>query len=440
MKFLKIFVILFFSTFTVMAQNTMYFMDRLPQSIKYNPSIMPEMDFFLGLPGMGGVSVQAYNSGFNYNELNYFIDHIWDANYNPDDFVNSIGSHNNFSMAADVNLLSIGFKLKNNDFLSFAINANSYFTNTAASEIAYLLADIDDITDEDFPIEVDDISVLTNHYINFGATYARKIDDHLTIGITPKINFNLAGLSTSKLRLSMDLIETEYGDRDYEESYYGDINLGLFTEINPDAIDGNELIIGEPLLPDGWEEELNLRNKSLSLDIGATYEIDKWMFSASILNIGRSSYKRNGYKLSGNGNSVLVNENEKIKIGIPAQIYIGASRQFAPKWNYALLLNNNFYNTGSEASATVSLNGFVGSALSTSVSYTAGYKFDNLGLGFRLRFLPGVDMFMVTDNIIQAFNYKNAYRLTMAFGINIAAGIMDKNQIELPEIENTDHW
>ncbi len=97
-----------------------------------------------------------------------------------------------------------------------------------------------------------------------------------------------------------------------------------------------------------------------------------------------------------------------------------------------LLLNNNFYQTGSKASATLSLNGFVGSALSTSVSYTAGYKFDNFGIGLRLRFLPGTDLYFVTDNIIQAFNVKNAHRLTMAFGINIAAGVKEKKQIELP--------
>lgn len=440
MKHIKLFIIFSLFTFSVIAQNTMYFMDRMPQSINYNPAIMPKMNFFLGLPGISGVSVQSFNSGFNYNELDYFIDHLWDNNYNPDDFVNSIGSHNNFSTDANVNLLSIGFKLKKNDFLSFSLNANSYLLNTAASDIAYLLSDLDDITDEDFPIIVDDISILTNHYLSFGATYSRKINENLTVGITPKINFNQAGLSTSGLKLRMDLIKSEFGEREYEESYYGDITLGLFTEINPDAIDGNELITDAPLLPEDWQNDITLRNilknKSLTFDVGATYEIDKWIFSASILNIGRSSFKSNSYKLHGNGNSVLVTENEKVKIGIPARIYIGASRQFAPKWNYALLLNNNFYNTGSDASATISLNGFVGNALSTSVSYTAGYKFDNLGIGLRMRFLPGTDLYLVTDNIIQAINYKNAYRVTMAIGINIAVGVMKKNNIEIQEINN----
>ncbi|MBN2637077.1 MAG: hypothetical protein JXR61_12460 [Prolixibacteraceae bacterium] len=439
MKSFKLLIILLFSSFFVMAQNTMYFMERMPQSIHYNPAIMPKMDFYLGLPGLSGVSLQAYNSGFNYNELDYFIDHILDANYSPDEFVNSIGNQNKFTTEANINLFSLGFRLKNNSFLSFGLQANSHLLNTAASDIAYLLTDLDDITDDDFPIIVDDISILINNYISFGATYSKKIDEHLTLGITPKINFNYMGLSSSDVRLNVELIESEF-ESDYETSLNGNVEVGLFTNINPDAINGNEFDLEAPLFPDNFEEDITvkdiLKNKSLSIDLGATYELEKWTFSASILNLGKSTYKTNGYKLTGNGNSVLISENHKIKIGIPTRIYLGALRQFAPKWNYALLLNNNFYSTGSQASATVSLNGFVGSALSTSVSYTAGYKFDNFGLGLRMRFLPGVDMFMVTDNIIQLINSKNAHRLTMAFGINIAAGVKEKKEIKLPEIEN----
>ena len=438
MKRLKLLIILFLSTFSLIAQNTMYFMERMPQKINYNPAIIPEMDFFIGLPGLSGVSLQAYNSGFNYNELDYFIDHVWDNNYNPDNFINSIGSNNKFSSEVNTNLFTIGFKLKKNDFLSFSLRAHSHFLNTAASDIVYLLTDLNDITDDDFPIIVDDISFLTNNYIDFGVTYARKINDHLTLGITPKINFNGAGLRSSDIRLEVDQIKGEYED-DYEVNLTGNVEVGLFTEINPEAIDGNEFDLEASIFPENIEDYLTagniIKNKSLSVDIGATYELDKWMFSASILNFGRSSYKTNGYKLTGNGSSVLIDENQKIKIGIPTKIYLGASRQFSPKWNYALLLNNNFYSTGSQASATASLNGFVGSALSTSVSYTAGYKFDNLGIGLRIRLLPGADLYMVTDNIIQAINFKNAYRVTMAFGINIATGVKEKKKTELPETE-----
>ena len=415
------------------AQNTMYFMDGLPQSIAFNPAIMPKMDFFIGLPGIGGVNTQLYNSGFNYNELEDFSNKLDNENYNPDEFVNSIGDYNLFTGEASVNLASFGFKLKESGFLSFSLAMNSLLINKSSSDIAYLLTDLDDISEKDFPIEIDGISLKGNAYMNFGITYSRKINEHLTLGITPRINFNMAGISTSDISFKVEKEETSVDDNnesDYSQTLSGEVFLGLPTKINPKAVDNGELIFDEGLLPENWTDDNSLsrmmKDKSLMVDIGATYEFEKWTFSASILNIGSSVYKTDGYFLSGNNDKVLVSSSEKVKISIPTKLYIGAMRQFSPKWNYALLFNNNFYSSGSVATATASLNGYIGRALSTSVSYTAGYKFNNLGIGLRIRFLQGSDLYFVTDNIIQAFNYKNAYRLTAALGINIAIGVKDK--------------
>jgi len=412
------------------AQNTMYFMDRLPQNIAFNPAIMPKMDFFIGLPGIGGVSAQAYNSGFSINEMDDFVDNLDNDNYNPDDFVNSIGDYNLFTGETSMNMASFGFKLKETGYLSFLLTMNSLLVNKASSDVAYLLADLDNLYPEDFPIVVDDISLDGNVYLNFGVTYSRIINEHLTLGITPRINFNQAALKTANLyyRVDYNNPDLDPNNDEYEQTFSGEAQIGLPTEINPEAIDNGELNGDVGILPENWQDDVTLgsvlKNKSLMVDIGATYEYDKWTFSASLLNIGASAFKTNGYILTGNNDKVLVNEADKVKFGIPVKLYM-------PKWNYALLFNNNFYSTGSVATATASLNGYVCSGLSTSISYTAGYKYDNLGIGLRFRFLPGTDLYFVTDNIIQAFNYKNAYRLTAAAGINIAIGTKEKSTIEM---------
>lgn len=425
--------LLFCVSFISEAQNTMYFMDRLPQNIAYNPAIMPKIDFYIGLPGIGGVNTQLYNSGFNYNELEDFANSLDNDNYNPDEFVNKIGEYNLFTGEAAVNLMSFGFKIKDISYLSFGLTMNSLLINKASSEIAYLLADLDDISDEDFPIGIDGISLNGNAYMGFGVTYSRKINEHLTLGITPRINFNMAGIKTTDLSFKVEKEENiidGFVEEEYNETFSGEVFLGLPTEINPDALENDELLLDEGLLNEDWTDDYALsrilKDKSLMFDIGATYEIEKWTFSASIVNIGNSVYKSNGYILNGNNDKIMVKNANKIEIGIPTKLYIGAMRQFSTKWNYALLFNNNFYNSGSVATVTASLNGYIGSALSTSISYMAGYKYDNLGIGLRLRFFPGTDLYFVTDNIIQAFNYKTAYRLTAALGINIAIGVKEK--------------
>ncbi len=416
-------------------------MDRLPQSIAFNPAIMPKMDFFIGLPGIGGASAQVYNSGFTMNEMDDFVNNLENDNYNPDEFVKAIGDYNLFTCEASMNIASFGFKLKEKGYLSFLVTMNSLLFNKATSDIAYIAADLDNLSEEDFPIIVDDLSLDGNAYLNFGVTYSRKINEYLTLGITPRINFNQAGIKTSNLYYKVDFNDSGINsdEDEYVQTYSGDVFMGLPTEINPNAVNNGELVLDEGFLAENWQDDITLgsvlQNKSLMVDIGATYEFGKWSFSASLFNIGASSYKINGYELNGNNDKVLVKEAEKVQIGIPAKLYIGAMRQFSPKWNYALLFNNNFYKTGSVATATASLNGYIGNALSASVSYTAGYKHDNFGIGLRFRFLPGTDLYLVTDNIIQAFNYKNAYRLTAAAGINISIGIKHESPApaDLPE-------
>ncbi len=427
--------LILFASIVASAQNTMYFMDRLPQNIAFNPAIMPKMKFYFGLPAVGGINAQIYNSGFTYNQMEDFTNNLNNPNYNPDDFVKSIGDYNKFTGEASMNLMSFGFRIKEKNYLSFSVVLNSLIINKAASDIAYIVADLDNLYPEDFPIIVDDIYLKGNAYMNFGVTYSRIINEHLTLGITPRISFNQAGLNTSGLYYKVDYTEPEPGVTEYKQTFVGEMQVGLPTPINPDAVDNGEFVPDAGLLPENWQEDITLnrilKDKSMMVDIGATYQLDKWNFSASLLNLGSTVFSTDAYLLNGDNEKVLVKSTDKIKIGIPVKLYVGAMRQFSPKWNYALLFNNNFYNTGSVASATASLNGYIGNLLSASVSYTAGYKYDNLGIGLRLRFLPETDLYFVTDNIIQAFNYKNAYRLTAAVGINIAIGV--KMEEKTPE-------
>ena len=419
--------------FLLNAQNTTYFMDRMPQKLSFNPAFIPDVDFYLGLPGIGGFSGNIYNSGFTYDELDFFLDNISDPNYNPDDFVQSIGDFNRLDAEIHTNIFALGFKTKRNNYFSFNITVNNYSQLHAASDIAYLLADLDELYNEDFPIEIDGIDLTTTSYLTFGISYSRKINENLTIGISPKLNFNQFGIETNDIGYIIKLEGTEF-DKDYNQYPLGEVLLGMPTEINPEAMNGDELDVDKGLFPDTWPNDIKpgdlFQNASFSMDLGATYTLNDWTFSASVLNFGASSWKTHAYRLIGNEETIHVKEEDMINVGIPAKIYLGANHWISPKWNYGLVLNNTFYKSVSQPSATLSLNGLVGKALSTSVSYTAGYKFNNFGLGLRLRFLPGTDLFMVTDNLIQAFDYKNAYRFSAALGINISIGIMDKMVVD----------
>ncbi len=408
------------------SQNTMYFMERVHNNILYNPAFIPEANFNLGLPGIGGVNVHAYNTGFDYNAFDFFYDNLGKEGYNPDRFIRSIGNYNTFFGEAQVNLLSFGFRLRENGYLSFHVNMNDRTSLKAESDLVYLFADFDEIDEEKFPTQVDNLNFRTNNYLSVGLTYSRRINENFTIGISPHINYNVLGIKTDKINYIIDIDEINESGREYDITFEGEAVLGLPFEINEEAINGDELILAAGIIPGNWEEELSIsdimHNRSFSLDLGGTYTLDKWFISASFLNIGMSRWKINGYELKGNNDSIRITGQERIGIGIPPKLYLGITRQFSPKWNYGILLNNSFYSVGANTSATVSLNGDIGDILSTSFSYTFGYKYNNFGLGFRVRFFPGADLYFVTDNLIQIFTYREAYRFSAAFGINVNFG------------------
>jgi hypothetical protein len=110
--------------------------------------------------------------------------------------------------------------------------------------------------------------------------------------------------------------------------------LGLPFPINQNSISEGELNTDQSIFPEDWLEDMKisdlLLNGNFSVNLGAIYQLNKWNFSASLLNIGVASWKRNGYRIVENDDVIRVYE-ENVKIGIPSKIYLGASRQFSPR-------------------------------------------------------------------------------------------------------------
>lgn len=406
------------------AQSTLYFMDRLPQSKQLNPAFIPKMNFYLNLPAIGSAQVEVANSGFSLGQFLDFSDNLGTPNYDPDEFVNSIGDFNQTTIETRINLLSFGFKLKKDAFLSIELSERNFIDVTAPSEMVYLLDDIDKIRDR-LPLRIDGMNLKMNSFSQLSVTFAKPLTEKLTVGISPKLIGALGGISSERLNLEVEEVE----EQEYENNFDGKVWVGLPIPINPLAVKENgELDTDQDILEEDWAEELSVGNLfqdlSLAIDLGVNYQLNQqWSFSASLIDIGKTSWKKYAYYLTYDGETSRVEDDQKLKLKIPSKLFIGANYVLSPSWNAGLLYRNVFYESGSSQSATLSLNGYIGRMLSTSLSYTAAKRFDNLGLGLRLRILPGTDFFMVTDNILHAINYKNIQYSTFAFGINLALGV-----------------
>jgi len=412
----------------------MYFMDRLPINLNYNPALVPEVGFFISLPGIGLEQAEIYNSGFNAGEFLDFQDAVESDNYDPHSFIGKLENINKTFLETRSNIFSFGFRLKRNGYFSVSMTERSFAEVSAPREVLYLLDDYEDFEDK-MPLTIDGISVNMNAFTQLAFTFSKIYMDRLTVGISPKLTGAMGAFRSSDGHIKV----IREGVGEYETEISASSDVGLPLPINPDAVDQNgELDEDESILEEGWGENIKagdlFKNAGLSLDLGLHYKLnDKWSFSGSVLDIGNARWKNNDYLFSFNDSVIKVSEDNHFTIHIPSKIYLAACYSLSEKWNTGVVLRSVFFESETHTSATLSLNGHVGRMLSTSVSYTAAHKFDNIGLGLRLRFIPGADLFVVTDNILHAFNYKSAQHASFSVGMNLAFGIKEKLALNNPE-------
>lgn len=417
-----VFLLLVFSTCYVKSQNTVYFMEHMPQVLNYNPALVPKAGFFLGFPGIGLWQVQLFNSGFNAGKIIDYLDNVENSGFNPDVFVQKLNGMNDAFLESRADLISFGFPLKRKGFFSFSISQRVFAEMTAPRDFFYLLADNESYEDK-MPLEIKGIYAGLNTFTQVAFTWSRVFFDKLTIGLSPKLIAPNFSALTDNLNF---LVKKE--EEDYETEVYGSTRIGLPIPINPAAIKNNDELDSDEILPEDWINSYGpgdiFRNAGFLIDLGGSYRLNEhWSLSASMLDLGGYRWKKNDYLFAYSDSVAKVKQNQPFRVSVPLKLFWAADYRISPVWNAGFLLKNTFYKASTHTSATLSMNGDIGKMLSASLSYTFAHTYDNLGLGIRLRFLPGTDLFVVTDNIIHAFNYRKVQEASVSIGVNITTGI-----------------
>jgi hypothetical protein len=387
------------------SQNSLYFMDNLPQRINYNPALIPKVKSYFNLPLISHLQSDVYNSGFNMTQLNEFFDLLGNPNYSPDEFLKRIGDQNSSTIETRINIFDMGFKLKDKGFISFSLSQRNYFSLIAPSEMIYLLSDYEQIK-ERLPMEIEGMNVRLNTFSQLAVTFSHRINKAITIGLSPKLTGGIIGLQSNYLdaRLTYDFVSDDHENYFESNEYFsGEAMIGLPVPVNRSAINSNgEFDPNEPILPEDWKPSFSklFENPGFAFDVGVSYDINRrWTLSASLLDIGHTSWKKNGYQFAFRDTVYKITQDQPFKMAIPIKLYLAGSYNFSPKWNTGLVIRNIFHDHGTSASSTLSLNGYVFRMLSTTVSYTEAHTYNTFGGGIRFRFFPGMDLYAVTDNL-----------------------------------------
>ena len=284
------------------------------------------------------------------------------------------------------------------------------------------------------------------HQLAIGGSYQYK--DNIRLGARIKYLKGIVGVFT---RSGQSLVTIE--GNNYATSYNNNIDIVGFSLEDVEELQNVKGIL---------KQSFNFRNMGLGLDMGATYKVQKWLFSASLIdafsfinwrkkgrnytglgygsfsgiNTNISIFKSNGGSASFNLKDTLKNivalkiyENAKYFQLIPTKIYLSAVNNLTNK----LKVGGLFYlETGGDFDSQIDLMAHASYKFLKNIELGTSWslrnkRFDNIGFQIIGQY-KNLQIYGITDNVFTAFNPYN-HRTANA---RIGANLLLKNKTILP--------
>jgi len=443
---LLIVLLLFALNLKAQKDFTLYNFNTVPQSIKINPSIIPDTKVCVGLPGLSSIYINYFNSAFKpfdiirerpqddslRIDIDYLITKLKDDNYI------------NFDLSTE--LLFIGFKL-NKGFLSFGVDQSLNFRFDYAQDFIKFLW----YGNEYFynnPANFDNTNIDINHYLSYHIGYSYKLNEKISFGTRLKFLKGISNISVKKMNLSLNTVSDPQTTYAFEGDYNFRINTaGMYDN---DYYKDKDYLMGQENDFDVGNYLFNKKNNGFAIDLGFSYIINEdFSVNASIIDLGSINWKSNPINYTSKKstfyfNGIYFDENndstdvfeatldtlsnlfdvnssyENYKTNLHTKYYLSGYYNINEKNKVGLLLFGRKYRNHFEKALSLNYNLKACRNFNLTANYTIfENKFDNFGLGMSFNMGP-FQSYFITDNILTAFNPLNTDRVNLRFGLNIS--------------------
>ncbi len=250
--------------------KTAYFMDRMPSRHEFNPALMNEYGYF-SIPAIGDINV-GINSNLSIDKLLFPLDDGSLATFaHPDvdseKFIKSLNKNNSISQNLSLSLLGFGFH-GFGGYNTFDLSIREKVTlNLPRSLFEFLVGEGDNSS-----YQMGGTSIDLNSWAELSFGHSHRINDNLVIGA--KVKYLVGAANVNVAIDKMDFVSN---------------SSNLMLDIN--AV-GSAAITGMPMIgkfDDLSFDEFNLDgglNTGLGIDLGATYQWEKFNFSLAITDLG----------------------------------------------------------------------------------------------------------------------------------------------------------
>jgi len=453
--------------------NTMFYMDRLPQSNQLNPAMHPTCRFWIGglvIPLVGqappplhfDVSVPfGYNDVImqgkgEYHDLKVTPIH---PTQDPQDFLDKLGDVNYVKNTMQLSLLTVGFKNQNN---FWTIEANNRFSSSVGFPRSFLELAVYG-NGENPEIDLTGFSIDMNAYNEFALGFSQKADPTSTYAIKMKYINGLANVTTINNEIKLLTDTAEIDNITADANFVLNVNFPLDVKLAGDNKSIDEIYTPDNLSEIDYllENFLFTNNHGAAVDLGFKKDLTpEFSLYGSLIDFGFISWKSSPQtmKLSGDFEfkgvqvqSVSLDSLDKIIdvdtlvsqlkdsynfdykkeeyiSSLPYKIYVGAQYKFTRFFNVGGLWRAEKANIGFNHSFTGSANfrPFRYGALTFSLSYI-NKSIKNFGAGFTLR-VGAVQTYFVFDNYSLIFGDEDARFVSFRMGTNLIFGRGKKKQ------------
>lgn len=429
--FLSILFLMF--TFQLFCQKDfmLYHSEGIFQKHNLNPTFSTtDEKIHLGIPVLSNLNFGVSNGAFTIADL---IRKRSDDSliFDYENALSNLRAFNLVDVDFQTDWLTFGIHFKQN-FFSFSVSEHVKSRFTVPKDLPQFLWEGNGKSFLGNRASFDGISINFIAYREFALGYSRKVNESLTIGGRFKFLQGHANLNTKRLNLG---IYTD--DKTYDLTVDGGgrvLSSGIFPFIEND-IQINDLIFNN--------------NYGFALDLGVNYEINKWNFSASLLDFGIIRWKNynqvydiypfevvyQGVPLetffdnaeesiqqlvdSLEGVFTPAENNRAYTTPLYARVFLGANYTVNEKLNVSFLYNAEFVNRKHlRQGVSLAANYKVLKWLSTSMAYTIyNRSFSNIGLGLTMHGGP-VQFYIMTDNTLGLIIPDKVRNWHLRFGFN----------------------
>ncbi len=465
--------LLLFDAAYAQIDNTMYLMERVPQSSFINPSQAPNCKFYIGgllVPLFGQLPPSmtfAVNLPVDYGDVIFHGEGAYKDSLitplhptaNINDFLKKLRKVNYSSVDMQMELLNFGFKVGKKGFMTVDLSERmladvgmpkSLFEFAAKGNDAVRKADFTGLG----------ANALYYHQLSLG--FSSQFTKTFAAGARAKLLVGVANLATTSSNIELNTQEkTNYIN--VKSEYAINTNLPLDVTLNEDGY------VEEMAFSDFSEKSVSTIVKDYALltgnygaafDFGFTKDINSSLAAfASVEDLGLIRWKTNAsqfalydedsmrfegvniYNLQFNDfadaldlDSIVANfkeinyKEEGYTTKLPTKVYVGLRYRAAKRISLGLLGKFEVLPHKVRPSATITANfkPFKFTAATISYSYING-NFNNIGLGFTVH--PGpFQWYFVSDNLIGALLFPaDARSVSIRMGCNLVFGCVQKN-------------